>query len=88
MNVVTKEETVRVLIFNQEEMLVAQCLERDICVQGRSVEEVQERFKVTLMMEGERLTSLQPAPLRFHELWAEASSMHSDVQHAEMRKVA
>jgi hypothetical protein len=83
-----EEKRVRVLIFNQEEMLVAQCLERDICVQGSSIEEVQERFKFTLMMESEGLATLPPAPLRFHELWAKASIMHSEVQHAEMRKVA
>jgi hypothetical protein len=83
-----EEQRVRVLIFSQEEMLVAQCLDHDICVQGNSIEEVQDRFQVTLMMEGDSLTSLPSAPLRYHELWATASSVVSPADHTEMRKVA
>ncbi|MEQ9642520.1 MAG: hypothetical protein RIM84_21005 [Alphaproteobacteria bacterium] len=74
--------TVRVVVYSEGEMLVAQCLEYDIGAQGESFEDVTERFHIAFEAEyeasieirGEPFAGVPPAPRQFFEMWEECSS--------------
>lgn len=76
-------KTVRILIMRERDYLVAQCLEYDIAVQGRSVEEVGQRFKdvvldhVILANEYGDIpfSNLEPAPQSYEHFWHNASKL-------------
>ena len=75
------QHTIRVLIMRERDYLVAQCLEYDIAVQGRSVEEVSQRFRevvtdhVILASEHDDVpfSNLEPAPPSYEHFWNNAS---------------
>lgn len=53
----------RVLVFNQREHLVAQCLEYDITAQGRSMDELRKRFYLTFWAHVQQSKELGRKPL-------------------------
>jgi hypothetical protein len=61
------------VIFSEEDFLVAQCLEHDICVQADTIEKLQKRFEATLCLEGEDLPNIAQAPGHFFDLWDKAT---------------
>lgn len=83
-----KSLELRIVVFKQEDMYVAQCLEHDLMVQGDDMETVQRRFEDTLDLEGNAFVSLPPAPAIFHTLWEAGLSLESKVENAEMRLAA
>ena len=72
---------IRVIMFRDANLWVAQCLEYDIGVQAPDLETLEARLSVAL--EVERETSLEqfgapfagidPAPPHFHEMWEKRS---------------
>ncbi len=68
---------IRVVIFQEGSMWVAQCLEYDIGAQAVSVDKLHERLTVALEAErqeslarnGEPFAGIAPAPEYFHRLW-------------------
>jgi hypothetical protein len=83
-------EHLRILVSHEEEMLVAQCLEHDICVQAADLETLQKRFAATLLIENQSgdLASIPPAPADFEQKWAQAEELESCMPNAEVRMAA
>lgn len=75
------KHSLRVVIFKDGDMWVAQALERDLCAQGRDLKTVHARFLATLRAEIEHamelgiepLQNLDVAPERFQEMWKNRS---------------
>ena len=92
-----KRETdvLRVVIFEEEfrdvKMLVAQCLEKDICVQGKDLEELFKRLTATIYLEVPHMGNISSAPDKFFEMWKSGEILaHQDFLEApiEARKMA
>lgn len=72
---------VRVVVFHEEGMYVAQCLEYDIATQALDIEAVLDRLDLTIEAEcqmsmeadGKPLDGIAPAPVHFHHLWEKGS---------------
>ncbi len=72
---------VRVVVFREEDMYVAQCLEFDIATQAHDIEGVLDRLDLTIEAEcqisleatGKPLNGIAPAPIYFHQLWEKGS---------------
>lgn len=70
-----KQETgiLRVIIFEEElenaKVFVAQCLEKDICVQGKNLKELFRRLTATIYLEVPHMGNIFPAPDKFLEMW-------------------
>ena len=72
---------VRVVVFREEDMYVAQCLEFDIATQAPDIEGVLDRLDLTIEAEcqmskeatGEPFSGIPPAPVYFHHLWEKGS---------------
>jgi hypothetical protein len=72
---------VRVVVFHEEGMYVAQCLEYDIATQAPDIEAVLDRLDLTIEAEcqmsmeetGKTLNGIAPAPIYFHQLWEKGS---------------
>lgn len=65
-------QSIRVIIIKEDELWVAQGLERDICVQAENLDDLQTFFEVAVRLEGEAdggLERIAPAPQYFHQLW-------------------
>ena len=63
---------IRVILFPEADMWLAQGIEHDICAQGPTKEEAITRFKMTVMLESREeggLDAIGPAPKRFADLW-------------------
>ncbi len=64
--------TLRVLVFWDTHAWIAQGLERDICVQARSLSDLFGNFEIVLRLEEEEeggLERIPPAPKHFIEAW-------------------
>lgn len=66
----------RAIVYPEQDMFVAQCLERDICARGRTIDEMCDALALTIAAEllecekrGLDLSSIPPAPERFHDMW-------------------
>jgi hypothetical protein len=65
-------ESIRVLVFKEGELWVAQGLERDICVQAKTLEDLQANFEVAVRLEADEqggLERIPEAPKYFQEMW-------------------
>ena len=70
-------QTIRVIVFQDEGLWVAQCLEYDIGAQAQDVDTLMSRLEVTFNTElkeslarhGKPLAGIAPAPERFHRMW-------------------
>ena len=78
----------RIIVFKQEDMYVAQCLDHDVSVQASDMATLQERFEDTVMCEGPGLDALPPAPEVFQKLWTDGLGLESKLDNTEMRLAA
>ena len=68
---------IRVVVFKDAELWVAQCLEYDIGAQAENIDELNLRIEVVLDAEmkeslerhGKPFAGIDPAPERFHLMW-------------------
>jgi len=67
---------IRVIVFQEGGLWVAQCLEHDIGAQAADVDTLISRLEVALkaelkesMRHGKPLAGIDPAPERFHRMW-------------------
>ena len=71
-------EHLRVIVLREADQWVAQCLEYDIGAQAEGLDELHERFMMTLDVErrvslernGKAFAGIDPAPKYYHDLWA------------------
>jgi hypothetical protein len=74
-------EHIRVIVYPEGDLFVAQCLEVDIATQARDIPTLLERLDLTIDAEcslsrdngAEALNRIAPAPNYFHELWEKRS---------------
>ena len=74
-------EHLRVVVFEDDDIWVAQCLEYDIGAQGPDVATLQKRFRIALLAElevslekgDEPFSGIDPAPEFYHNLWDSCS---------------
>ena len=69
------EETLRIVVFRSEDMLVAQCLEYDICTQANDIDTLKERMDCLIEVELGEGQPIDAAPERFHKMWDHAVGM-------------
>ena len=71
--------TMRVIIFKEGDVWLAQGLEHDICARGNSLAEVKVMFNLTVKAEQEErngdLSDIEAAPEYFHKLWQDAEAL-------------
>jgi hypothetical protein len=73
----TSSEAIRIIVFHDNGMWVAQCLEYDIGAQAADIDTLNARFDVVLRAElkestekhGKPFSGIDPAPERFHQMW-------------------
>jgi hypothetical protein len=71
------EKTIRVIVFREGDLYVAQCLEYDIATQAKSIESLIDRLELTLDAEfslceeqgKQPHKAIPPAPNYYHGLW-------------------
>jgi hypothetical protein len=71
------EKTIRVIVFREGDLYVAQCLEYDIATQSKSLESLIDRLELTLDAEFslcdevgvQAHKAIPPAPNYYHGLW-------------------
>ena len=71
------EKNLRVIVFREGDVYVAQCIEYDIAAQGATIESVIDRLELTIDAEfafcgedgKEPRESISPAPVYYHKLW-------------------
>src|SRR5579863_7373751 len=69
--------TIRVIVFQDEGLWVAQCLEYDICAQAADLDTLMSRLEVVIKAElkeslerhREPFGGIEPAPDRFQRMW-------------------
>ena len=79
----TKAGTIRVVVFQDDNLWVAQCLEHDIGAQAANVDALLTRLEVALKAEfkesmerhGKPFAGIDPAPERFHRMWDRRASV-------------
>ncbi len=65
-------DKIRVILFKEADQWLAQGLERDICVQAATLDDLYSRFDLTVRLEEEEAGGLErigPAPSFFFDLW-------------------
>ena len=70
-------EALRVVVFQEDETWIAQCLEHDICAFAPDRAALRERFISLLLFEynlsiernGSPFAGIDPAPQKFHDMW-------------------
>lgn len=67
----TNGKTLRIVVFHEDGMLIAQCLEHDICTQGPDIETLKSRMDCLIQAELAEGQDIRPAPDRFHQMWDE-----------------
>lgn len=63
---------VRILIEHEGDLYTGQCLEHDLCVQGKDLDDVRRRMLIQMETFINKLGGLDkapPAPKQFHDLW-------------------
>lgn len=74
-------EHIRVIVYREGDVYVAQCLEHDIATQGADIPAALERLDLTIDAEcalgkevgGQAFSNIPAAPNYFHTLWAKRS---------------
>ena len=74
-------DTLRVIVFREDGMYVAQCLEHDISTQAVDIDTLLDRLELTVEAECEMareraekpFENIAPAPNYFHGLWEKGS---------------
>jgi hypothetical protein len=83
----TVAETIRVVVFQDSGVWVAQCLEHDIGAQAPDIDTLRDRLEATLKAEllesmerhQKPFAGIDPAPERFHRMW-ERRSRSTDIK--------
>jgi hypothetical protein len=77
------KESFRIVVFKEEKMFVAQCLDFDICTQASDMETLKSRMDCLIQCEMESSLEsgqdLDPAPERFHNMWGNGSHTYKEV---------
>ncbi len=81
-------QQLRIIVTKCEEMLVAQCLEFDVCTQAPDMETLQNRMNCLLEAELDGIQAIDQAPERFHNLWDEAIEQAGGEHEYRMLKAA
>lgn len=68
-------QELRVVVIQEGDVYVAQCLEHDICTQGPDIETLRARMDCLLEVELGEGQVIDPAPQRFHKMWDRAQSL-------------
>ena len=71
------DDQIRVIIYRDANLWVAQCLEHDIGAQATDLESLEARLSAALEVElaaslelhGSPFAGIDPAPSHFHEMW-------------------
>jgi hypothetical protein len=77
MSTQTETNTIRVIVFKEGDLWVAQCLEYDICAQADDLDMLSTRLLVTIKAELKEslehnrapFVGIDQAPKRFHMMW-------------------
>ena len=85
-----KNPDMRVVVFKDGDLWVAQALEHDLCAQGIDLKTVRARLQMTVSLERaysesngkQPFEGIDSAPKYFHDLWANASDF-SDASSCE-----
>jgi hypothetical protein len=80
-----KKSMIRVIVFQDGDSWVAQCLEHDICAQAADLEELRSRIDATIEAEAEYskrkgtkpFDGIDPAPKHYHDMWERRSAFTS-----------
>ena len=77
------QDDLRIVVYKEDEKYVAQCLEFDICTQADDPQTLRDRMDCLISLETEHMKEsgqqLDPAPERFHKMWAEGSHVYKEV---------
>ena len=76
-------DSLRVIVFMEQGMWAAQCLEYDIGAQGKTIKEAVSLFVATLELDrresvsrhGQEFIGIDPAPQHFEEMWEQQFGM-------------
>ena len=71
------QDSTRFVIFTEDDMIVAMCLEQYICAQGRNMDELRQRLQTAYRAErdasiaqtGKPFGDVPAAPQRYHDMW-------------------
>jgi len=76
-------QLLRVLVFEEkfedEKVLVAQCLEKDIGAQGKDLDELFERLSATIFLEIPYMERISPAPDKYFSMWEEGEMLSDNL---------
>ena len=81
-----ESQMLRVVVFKEEDLFVAQCLEHDICVQADDMATLSRRFAATVVLED--VESLAASPQHFHDMWDAGIELAAHLDHADVRLAA
>ena len=82
----TQNPVYRVLVFKEDGVYYAQCLEVDICTFADNLQDLKERFlalfelerNISIARNGEPFGGIDPAPKEFHDKWKAAKRRVED----------
>lgn len=77
------KDDLRIVVYKEDEVFVAQCLEYDICTQAADRTTLRERMDCLIDLEVTEMQGkgqgLDPAPERFHNMWEQRSRSYKEV---------
>ncbi len=71
------QNQIRIVVYKDEGIWVAQCLEHDVSVQADDLGTLKSRLDAALIAEAEQLESIGAAPKFFFDLWEKRSTFKS-----------
>ena len=84
-------KTLRVVIYNEQNRFVAQCLEYDVCAQGKSIPDAIKHIHLALLeirddslrRHGRAFAHIDQAPPQFHKMWQDGIADMQPRPHAK-----
>ena len=77
------QDDLRIVVYKEDEVFVAQCLEYDICTQAADRSTLRDRMDCLIDLEVQEMQEkgqeLDPAPERFHNMWDQGSRSYKEV---------
>ncbi len=78
-----KETSLRIVVYKEDDMFIAQCLEYDICAQAKDRETLSERMEFLMECEMHEMEKtgqeLDAAPAVFHNMWSKSNHAYKEV---------
>jgi hypothetical protein len=71
-------QDLRIIVIKEDGILIAQCLEYDICTQAADMDTLKDRMNCLLEVELKAGQAIDQAPERFHKMWDVAISVLGD----------